>query len=76
MQLERVVGQLLHAADVYIEMWIFFLELIYSIGSDLQLATHTVLSKAARHCIRRSGQRQAAQSEMRSESIMMMKLEF
>lgn len=52
-KLERVIGQLLHAADVYIEMWVFFLELIYSVGSDLQLATHTVLSKSARHCIRR-----------------------
>ena len=51
-KLERVIGQLLHAADFYIEMWIFFLELIYSIGSDMQLATRTVLSKAARHCIR------------------------
>ena len=52
-KVERLIGQLLHAADVYIEMWVFFLELVYSIGSDLQLATHTVLSKASRHCIRR-----------------------
>ena len=35
-KLERVIGQLLHAADFYIEMWIFFLELIYSIGSDIK----------------------------------------
>ena len=51
-RLERVIGQLLHASDVYIEMWIFFMELISSIGADLQLATHTVLSKSARHALR------------------------
>ena len=53
MKLERVIGQLLHAANVYVEMWVLFLEFIYSVGSDLQLATHTVLSKASWHCIRR-----------------------
>ena len=51
-----MIGQLLHVADVYVEMCVFFLELIYSVGSDLQLATQTVLSKASWHCIRRLGQ--------------------
>jgi hypothetical protein len=37
-QLERVTGQYLHAADVYIEMWIFFMDFIIgSIDEGVQL---------------------------------------
>ena len=46
------MGQYLHAADIYIEMWMFFMELIGCIGADMQLMVHTVLPKAGRHALR------------------------
>lgn len=55
-QLERVTGQYLHAADLYIEMWIFFMDFIGSIDEGVQLETHTVLSKSARHALRKMTQ--------------------
>jgi hypothetical protein len=51
-EMERVVGQLLHAADIHIEMWMFFMELICSIRWAGQPEKHTLLSKSARHCLR------------------------
>jgi hypothetical protein len=51
-ELDKCLGQLIHAADVYFEMWLHFMELLGEIGGGRSLVTHTGVGKAARHHLR------------------------
>ena len=51
-ELDKSLGQLIHAADVYFEMWLHFMELLGSLSSGRSLVTHTAVGKAARHHLR------------------------
>jgi hypothetical protein len=50
-EFEHCVGQLIHAADIYIEMWRFFMEMLGRVSSN-RLESHMRLGRAARHLLR------------------------